>query len=405
MEQYKRNTKVLYVDDEAALLSAFRSLLRKEEMQTQVLQDSTQIQAVLDKEGPFAVVFSDQRMPGLDGVGVLEKVARNNPATIRVMVTGYSDHTDTLRAINIGGITSYIPKPWNDDQLRELARECVERYNLAGENKHLLSELSVANKSLQELLDGTVAGTVRLLGDMIQTINPDAGSRGSRIRQLGRAFLSLMPEVPPDEARDILTALDLCYLGIAVLPPWIQVSLNKQGLVALDRFDVAKNHHLLAAGLIKEIPRFENVARILRLQSKEFDGSGDPGDEHVAGENIPLGARLLHILVELERRRSENFRGKDMLAKMLDQPNKFDSKIISRMLNRTEPKGPSVTEGEVEVGALQPGMILLEDVMSTSHQCLLRSGATLSAMSINYLKQWHGKDPIADKLRVRFVES
>jgi response regulator RpfG family c-di-GMP phosphodiesterase len=404
MEKYQRNTKVLYVDDEAALLSAFRSLLRKEDVETHVLQDSTQIASTLDKDGPFAVVFTDQRMPGLDGVGVLEAVAGSHPATIRVMVTGYSDHEDTLRAINIGGITSYIPKPWKDDQLRELTRECVQRYNLAGENKHLLGALSEANQSLQELLDGTVAGAVRLLGDMIQSVNPDAASRGSRVRQLGRAFLGLMQEVGADERRDITTALDLCFLGIAVLPPWIQVSLNKQGLTALDRFDVAKNHHLLAAGLIKDIPRFEDVARILRLLGKEYDGSGDPSDEHVSGENIPLGARLLHILVELEKRRSDNFRGKEMLEKMLSQPAKFDAKIITRMLNRPESRPPTATEGEVDVASLQPGMVILEDVMSASRQCLLRAGATLSAMSISYLQQWHGKDPIPAKLRVRYVE-
>jgi len=404
MEQYRRNTKVLYVDDEAALLSAFKSLLRKEEVETHVLQDSTQIQSVLDKNGPFAVVFSDQRMPGLDGVGVLETVVKSHPTTIRVMVTGYSDHTDTMRAINIGGITSYIPKPWKDDHLRELTRECVERYNLAAENKHLLSELSVANKSLQELLDGTVAGTVRLLGDVIESVNPDAASRAIRIRQLGKAFLDMWTEIDIEERRDIQTALDLCYLGIAVLPPWIQVSLNKQGLGAIDRFDVAKNHHFLAAGLVKEIPRFENAARIIRLLAKDYSGAGDPSDEHVAGETIPLGARLLHILNELERRRTENYHGKEILEKMLEQPTKFDPAIIKRMLNRADQRTGAGVETDVEIASLQPGMVVLEDVFSASRQCLLRAGSTLSSMSINYLKQWHGKDPIPPKLRVRFAE-
>lgn len=404
MELYQRNNKVLYVDDEEALLSAFKSLLRKEGVETHLLQDSTQIGQVLEKDGPFAVVFSDQRMPGLDGVGVLEAVARSSPLTVRVMVTGYADHNDTLRAINIAGITLYIPKPWKDEQLRSMLRDCVDRYNLAGHNHYLLAALQVANDSLRELLDGTVAGTVRLLGDMIEAVNPDAASRRNRIRQLGKAYLGLLTDLDDDERRDVIIALDLCFLGVAVLPPWIQVSLNKQGLTALDRFDVAKNHQLLAAGLVKDIPRFQGVANILRLQAKEFDGSGVPATEHVAGEHLPLGSRLLHILLELDKRTSENFRGRQVLEKMLAQPKRFDPKIIAQMLNKSEARAPSAIETEIEIAALRPGMIVLEDVSSASHQCLLRAGATLSQMSIGLLKQWHEKDPLPTKIKVRTLE-
>jgi response regulator RpfG family c-di-GMP phosphodiesterase len=404
MEEYQRNSKVLYVDDEEALLSSFKSLLRKEPVEIHVLQDSTQIDAILEREGPFAVVFSDQRMPTIDGVGVLETVARHHPLTVRALVTGYADLSDTLRAINVAGITSYIPKPWKDDQLRSMLREFVGRYNLAGQNQYLLAALQEANNSLHELLDGTVANTVRLLGDMIEAVNPDAASRRERIRKLGRAYLDMSVGINDDERRDILIALDLCCLGIAVLPPWIQVSLNKQGLLALDRFDVARNHQLLAANLVKDIPRFQNVSRILRLQAKDIDGSGVPETEHVSGDGIPLGSRLLHILVELEKRTSENFRGRQVLEKMLPQTAKFDTRIVAKMLNRVDTRSTRSTEDDLGLFDLRLGMVVLEDVTSSSHQCLLRAGSILSEMSINLLRQWNEKDPLPAKVRVRIQE-
>lgn len=401
MDAYQRNNRILYVDDESALLSSFTALLRKEPVELHTLQDSTQIEKVLAEKGPFAVVFSDQRMPGLDGVGVLEAASRAHPRSIRVMITGFADHNDTLRAINVGGITSYISKPWNDDQLKALVRESVQRYNLAGENQFLLDALKVANASLKEALDGTVAGTVRLLGDMIQTLNPDAGTRATRIRQLGRAFLEMMPEIPETERREITIALDLTFLGVAVLPPWIQVSLNKQGFASLERFPAARAHHVMAAALVKDIPGFENVAKILRLLGKNFDGSGDPTEEIVSGDKLPLGARMLHILTELDKKTTEKFRGREILDWMLRQPAMFDTNLINRMLKRPESPSSDPTSLDLGIEDLKPGMVLLEDVLSSEKQILMRGGTAMTVMSINILKQWHAKDPLPGKLRVK----
>lgn len=152
MKPYQKNTRVLYVDDEQALLTVFGLLLRKEGVEVHTLQDPTQIEAMLDQHGPFAIVLSDQRMPGMDGVKVLEAVALRNPSTVRVMVTGYVDHADTTRAINVAGIASYIAKPWNDAELRKLIRDSVDRYNLTEEKAHVARQLESSQEFLASLL-------------------------------------------------------------------------------------------------------------------------------------------------------------------------------------------------------------------------------------------------------------
>jgi response regulator RpfG family c-di-GMP phosphodiesterase len=317
------------------------------------------------------------------------------------MVTGYADHNDTLRAINVGGISRYVTKPWKDDELRILSADCIARFNLAGENRFLLDELAAANISLSEILDGTVGETVRILGDLVEFVNPDAAAHAGRIRQLGKAVLELMPEISPSDKWNAARAIDLCFLGIAVLPPWIQISLNKQGLGALARFPEARDHHLLAAGLIKDIPRFGEVARILRLHTKDYNGAGEPLDEHVKGGDIPLGARLLHILVGLDRLISPNFKGPEVLKRMRDQPGKYDTGIISRMLDGTSSRPVPEVETEVETGNLEGGMVLLEDILSSGGQCLARTGSTLSDTSVTILKQLLAGEPSGKKVRVR----
>ena len=104
MAEFAENRKVLYVDDEENLLFSFRSLVRNQKAEVYTLSDSTMIEEFLGSNGPFAVVFSDQRMPGKDGVAVLREVASVSPDTMRVLVTGYADMEAVKGAINDGGI-------------------------------------------------------------------------------------------------------------------------------------------------------------------------------------------------------------------------------------------------------------------------------------------------------------
>ena len=188
MNTYVENRKILYIDDEEELLKSFLSLMRKENCSVTTLSDSTQIADVLDKEGPFAVVLSDQRMPVYDGVKVLEITRDKSPDSVRVLITGYADQKDTIRAVNVGGINSYIAKPWDDDEIRNKIREWIARYNLTAENRYLLKALDEENEKLNELLEGTVAQTVRVLGDIASHVAPQVASYGERVKMIGNIF-------------------------------------------------------------------------------------------------------------------------------------------------------------------------------------------------------------------------
>ena len=95
MENFIENRKILYVDDESELLNAFADLLHKENFEVCTLQDSKAIGETLDKDGPFAIVLSDQRMPGYDGVKVLEltNMVFSGPTGDRDSSAIRADHT------------------------------------------------------------------------------------------------------------------------------------------------------------------------------------------------------------------------------------------------------------------------------------------------------------------------
>jgi response regulator RpfG family c-di-GMP phosphodiesterase len=273
MEIFKDNRRVLYVDDEPQLLNSFLSLMRKENFKITILQDSEKITDILNSNEEYALVLSDQRMPGYDGVKVLEAVKENNPDTIRVLVTGYADYKDTIRAINVSEISSYISKPWDDDQLKRQVNDWVTQYNLKLHNKYLTKLLDEENYKLNELLDGTVAQIVRVLGDLSKHVSPVV------------------------DKWHMFRAFDLFNLGVALLPLWLQTSIASNGLSAIDSSPVARNHHLIAANLLKNIPGLETIARIIELLAKNYNGTGEPENEKTAGTDIPFGARLCIFLL------------------------------------------------------------------------------------------------------------
>lgn len=405
-DTYTQNRKILYVDDEPNLLSSFRSLMRGENCEIHLLEKSEIIEDYLRLHGPFAVVLSDQRMPVVDGVKVLQTVAENYPETVRIMITGYADFDDTLRAINVGKISHYINKPWDDNSLKQLLRSSLEKYNLYGENRYLLSELNIKNQLLTELLNGTTSGTVRLLSDLIGYINPEANAQTMRVRQLGRVFLNKLTTLDSLERWEIESAFDLFNIGVAVLPSWIQVTLNKDGLASAERFPEAKNHQLLGAALIENIPKFKNVARIIRLCKKDFDGQGEPIHEKISRTDLPLGSRILRILIDVDKLILQNTRGSDIYKRLSQSNNVYDTEILN-MFFGTERQQQTQNEIEksVTVDELNEGMVTLQDIVTSKGLCLIKTNAVLTATIINMVLQWQKTDPVKQPIKVKLIQS
>lgn len=402
MESPLVNNRILYVDDEENLLHSFRSMMRKDHLDIHLLAHSEQIDSVLEEHGPFAVVLSDQRMPVMDGVAVLEKTGLSSPETIRILMTGYADFEDTKRAINTAGISHYIQKPWNDESLRSLVNDAVSRYNLVHENKLLSAQILARNTELTELLDGTMTSVVKMLLDLLGHVNPFAVEQTKRIQKLANATLSLLPPLSPQEQRDTLLAFQLFNVGLAALPSLIQVAINKDGMASIDRFPAARNHHLLGYELLKDIPRFENVARIILLSGKNIDGSGEPTVELIGGNNLPLGSRILHILTDMERSRSSHFNGKEILQSFLSYRNKYDDKILQSLLGMAPERVVVKKESEVMVEGLLPEMTVTDNVISQSNQLLLQRGSVLTPSTVSLLQHWHRHDPINEPIAVIF---
>ena len=139
-----REYPVLYVDDEKDNLRIFELTFRRD---FTVLTAESALEGLeLLAQHPVAVVLSDQKMPGIEGVEFLRRVSELDSRTIRILVTAYGDAKILGAAINDGNIYRYVAKPWEPDDMRLTVQRAIEAYALEAERATLLEELMILNR-------------------------------------------------------------------------------------------------------------------------------------------------------------------------------------------------------------------------------------------------------------------
>ncbi|MDG1937561.1 MAG: response regulator [Pseudomonadales bacterium] len=117
--------KVLFVDDEKSILVALRRLCRNTGWDIYTAESGDEGLAIID-EHTIDLVVSDMRMPKMNGAEFLGQVVERSPSTVRILLTGYSEVTATLAAIDKGKIFCHCTKPWDNDEFKEILNQAIE---------------------------------------------------------------------------------------------------------------------------------------------------------------------------------------------------------------------------------------------------------------------------------------
>lgn len=138
---------VLFVDDEVEILSSIRRAASDENFTALFAKSADEALSVLSKN-QVCVLVTDMRMPGKDGLSLLQAAKALYPDTMRIVLSGYAqlDFEQVLSAINHGDIFRYITKPWKmKEDLFAVIWQAIDYYNLRRDK--LLLEESCAQKN------------------------------------------------------------------------------------------------------------------------------------------------------------------------------------------------------------------------------------------------------------------
>ena len=415
---------LLAVDDEPNILAALRRLFRATGWRILTAGHAEDALALLATE-PVDAVLSDMRMPGMDGVQLLERISVGWPRSARLLLTGQADLSSTIAAINRGRLHRYITKPWNDDELLLTLRQVAESQQLEAEKRALERLTQQQNDELKALNSGLevrvalrtgelAAANDRLKRNYLTSIKSFIALielRGSaqvgharQVADLSRRIAQAMA-LGADIAHDLpIAALlhDLGHIGLsdAVLARPVS-RLDGDELLRYRLHPVLGEQALLASD------DMQGVAPLIRAHHERWDGQGFP--DGLQGAAIPLGARILAVADAFEDSRTGRIDGKALSpvdacrTVLAGRGSQFDPTVVdvfASLLSAVPPK-PTLATLRLRTAELRAGQTLAQGFVSPEGVLMLAAGKRLNEELIRRICAFERKHGLALTLAVQ----
>ncbi|HEX9047481.1 MAG TPA: HD domain-containing phosphohydrolase [Verrucomicrobiae bacterium] len=375
--------KVLFVDDDTNLLAAVeRNLRQRFNLVTAPGGDAALAKMAAD--GPFGVIVADMQMPGMNGVQLLTECQKRFPETVRLMLTGNADQLTAVEAVNKGRIFQFLTKPCPMDMLTLAIQAGIKQYRLITAER--------------ELLEKTLNGSVKLLTDMLSLMDPVAFGRGESLRNYMRAYIN---SLTIEDSWEFEMAAMLSQIGAVTVPPaLLQKARGAEPMSQLEA-DILARIPKTGADLLANIPRLESVARIVLYQQKHYDGSGFPANV-VRGDDIPIGARILKVLMDLQELESRHTPRDAALALMQQRKGWYDPRVLDATFACFDiylPETSAKSQGQpITVKELQVGQVVLTDICTECGKIVVLARSQISPILLmrvnNFAKISRIQEPI-----------
>ena len=151
MEKKTKHETIVIVDDEEMVLTSLSSFLHLEteyDVKT-FISPNKALEFIRDHD--IDLVVSDYLMPEMDGISFLSNVRKLKPEVPRIILTGYADKENAIKAINDVNLFQYIEKPWDNNDILIIFRNGLEKTNLLRKLREKIAEIDSAYSDLTEL--------------------------------------------------------------------------------------------------------------------------------------------------------------------------------------------------------------------------------------------------------------
>ena len=416
VDEKKPTITILCVDDEKNILSSLRRLLRTEGYDIQLANSGAEGLDILSKM-PVDLVLSDMRMPEMNGAQFLEKVYAQYPDTVRILLTGYSEISSTIDAINKGSIYKYISKPWEEHDLKLTLRNALAARSLEKERDALLlvtkkqnEELKQFNTNLEglvktrtseveqtmgmvevayESLKNSYSNTILFFSRLVEMRESTLRSQSHEVSRDAKA-LALLAGMDEDAAKSLQYAGMLREIGKIGFPDtMIRRAVDEMDNVTAQEY---KKFPLIGEGILAQVEPLQDAAKIIRSFRERYDGKGYP--DGFAIKDIPKSARILALIHDYYALQNGTLiSGKLSAAKARDyliehKGSRYDPALVDlyvKQLGNLAEDSSSHADITVAVNQLKTGMELTKDIVTKTGVLLLSRGYVLGDHMIKQL--------------------
>ncbi len=334
--------RILIVDDDDSVRDVI-SVLLKEEGYNCVTASGADMALDVANQDDTPLVISDMKMPGKDGLWLLEAMRDKHPDTAVIMLTGYGDTESAVDCLRRGAVDYLLKPPKLTDLIRAIERALAKRrIELARKRYQKKLERKVRDRTaeLRNALKDialTYQNTLLALVSALDAREHETKDHSQRVVEYTLAVAHRLTIKGP-ELDEIGRGALLHDIGKIGVPDAV---LLKPGKLTPDEWVEMRKHPDIGFNMIAQIPFLDTPAQIVLSHQERFDGQGYP--RKLAGRDIHIGARIFAVADTLDAMTSDRpYRKGTSFANAVAEiarcsGSQFDPEVVKAFLDIGEP--------------------------------------------------------------------
>ncbi len=425
---------ILLVDDEASILSSLKRVLRPKGYVV-LTAESGAAGLELLKENTVDLIISDMRMPEMTGAQFLKKAKEIYPDITRILLTGYSEISATISAINEGGVYHYLQKPWDEQDLLLTIERALEQQFLKKEAARLNALVRKQNEELltfnarlekqvqarteelrqtvlflekgQEEIKQNFLTMLKVFSSLIELRSGMLGGQSDRVSALGRR-LGKKFQLTEGQIQHLGIAGLLHAIGKIGLPD--ELIRKPQEKMTGEESRMFMNHAVKGHMVLTPLASFGEISEFILHQHERYDGRGLPSG--IAGDQIPLGSRILALARDFEALRSGAIAAQPLPLEKAIQVIKsqsgirYDPSVVEAFVALVNEEDSLLREKSREVKSrdLEAGMKLAEDLRTGEGVLLIVKDSVLTQNNIQQIRKFEQLEDISLQISITIEE-
>jgi CheY-like chemotaxis protein len=373
------NNKILCVDDEESILRGFQLNLRKD-FELHLASNGAEGLEVFDREGGFALVLSDMRMPQMDGATMLSAIKKKDPEVVTVLLTGHTDFESAMSAVNEGSIFRMLSKPCPPEMLIRVLGDGLAQHDLV--------------KSKRILLDQTLRGAVDALAQSLSTAKPLFFGRAQRVRRIAN---ELSETLNLKDAWRVDIASIFSQLAYISLPESVSEDVYYKKELTPAVKEMVRKFPEDTEKILEKIPGLEDVGEILGKLAVQhrFEENDDSG--------LRRAASILRVALDFDYYEEQGHDRSLIVQTLKSRKDDYDPEVtecLSQLLVVAEQK---YRLEEITIRKLEVGMRLAQELRLSDGLLVASSGADVDRQLLKVIRNYvscYSEMPFPKKIQV-----
>ncbi len=397
------NYQFILIDDEDIILTTLSKIVEKSYpgVFIHTFKDGESAIEYLEKQTGLGIIISDYNINIKTGLEILINVRKNDKLKnfYFMMITANSDKELKSKVIQ-SGADGFLNKPFTSDEIISKLGTAVKIIKLYDETISKTQKIDI----LTEESHKNSATMIKIINTVLTKKIPKWDTFLARFVPTA---LWIAGEYGIDEANDlddIEKVAKIALVGKLSLPDkYVADNITLNGFIKNEDY---KNIPVFARNLITDIPHYQKVANILYHVYENFDGTGYP--EGLAGTKIPIGSRILRILLDYEELllvKGSNF-GAILEILELEVKRIYDFKVLT-LFDQYQAYLSYANKYNREVAVnrkeLDTGMVLSRHIYTESGYKIMAAGTVLKEEQVSKIKEMTKNDPVIGRIYIQYV--